>query len=184
VKKEEYFNTACKYLEKAIALYPRTNNGLVLYGNAMALYKKDYKKAIEQYLKVLDYDPYDNHAFDNTLNVLGSIDNGQETQYKLRVLNRLFSVNSNNALVNYNIGKIYGQFKGNLDSACYFLERSVNLAPDNLAGYKDLGIVYSMKGDYTKALAVFSKAQSLDPNDQQIRQNIMLTHQIMAKQMK
>jgi Flp pilus assembly protein TadD len=100
------------------------------------------------------------------------------------VLKRLYSVNPNHAEVNYNLGKLYGQFKGNLDSASWFLERAVNLDSGNLAAYKDLGIVYSMKGNYAKALEVFSKAEKLDPSDQQVRQNIMITYQIMNQQRK
>lgn len=183
-KQAEYYRLSLKYLEKAISIYPKAGNGLLLYGNVLALYKKDYKLAIVQYFKILDFDPNNKNAFSNALQVLGSLDNGQETKYKVQILNQLYSINPDNADVNYNLGKLYGQFKGNLDSSCYFLERSINLYSGNLPAYKDLGIVYSMKGEYAKALDVFSRAQKLDPSDQQIRQNILITHQIMDQKRK
>ncbi len=180
-KQAEDYERSIKYLEKALTIYPEAINGLVLYGNVLALYKKDYKLSISQYLKVLDLDPYNQNAFSNIIQVLGSIENQKESDYKVKILKRMYAINPENPDVNYSLGKIYGQFKGNLDSASYFLERSISLNPGNLPAYKDLGIVYSMKGDYTKALDVFSRAQKLDPSDQQIRQNIRITYQIMNK---
>ena len=148
------------------------------------MYKKDYKQAIVQYLTVLDFDPYNKNAFTNALQVLGSLDNSHEAEYKIRILKHLNSINPSSSEANYSLGKIYGQFKGNLDSASYFLERSVNLDAGNIAAYKDLGIVYSMKGEYTRALDVFSRAEKLDPADQQIRQNILITRQAMEQKRK
>ncbi|MCX6268229.1 MAG: tetratricopeptide repeat protein [Bacteroidetes bacterium] len=183
-KQAEYYQSAIMHLEKAINIYPKAINGLVLYGNVLTLYKKDYKEALRQYLTALEYSPFDKNAYSNTLQVLGSLDSKQETEYKINVLRRLNSINPNNPDVNYNLGKLYGQFKGNLDSSCFFLERSINLSSGNLAAYKDLGIVYSMQGEYAKAMDVFSKAEKLDPADQQIRQNILITRQIMNQKRK
>jgi tetratricopeptide (TPR) repeat protein len=145
----------------------------------LSIYKQDHKKAIEQYFKVLDFDPYNRNAYTNSILVLGSIDNTRETAYKISALKHLYAINPDNADVNYNLGKMYGQFLGNTDSSCYFLERSISLNSGNISAYKDLGIVYSMRGEYNKALDVFSRAQKLDPSDQQVRQNIMITNQIM-----
>jgi tetratricopeptide (TPR) repeat protein len=178
-KQAEDYEHSVKYLEKALSIYPTAINGLVLYGNVLALYKKDYKLSISQYLKVLDIDPYNQNAFTNIIQVLGSLENQKESDYKVQILKRIYAINPENPDVNYSLGKLYGQFKGNLDSASWFLERSVSLNPGNLPAYKDLGIVYSMKGDYTRALDIFSRAQKLDPSDQQIRQNIRVTYQIM-----
>ncbi len=178
-KQAEDYEHSVKYLEKALSIYPTAINGLVLYGNVLALYKKDYKLSISQYIKVLDIDPYNQNAFTNIIQVLGSLENQKESDYKVQILKRIYAINPENPDVNYSLGKLYGQFKGNLDSASWFLERSVSLNPGNLPAYKDLGIVYSMKGDYTRALDIFSRAQKLDPSDQQIRQNIRVTYQIM-----
>jgi tetratricopeptide (TPR) repeat protein len=179
VKKTEYYELSLMYLKKAIAIYPKASNGLLLYGNVLTLYKKDYKQSIAQYLKILEFDLYNTNAVSNTLQVLGSLDNAKESDYKIGVLTRLYAISPDNPDVNYSLGKQYGQFRGNLDSAAYFLERSVSLNPENPGPCKDLGIVYSMKGDFNRALEIFSRAQKLDPSDQQVRQNIQLTRQIM-----
>jgi len=179
--KAKMYQMSFNYLEKAIGEYPKATNGLLLYGNAIATYKKDYKMAIEQYLKILEYNPYEKNAFGNTLKVLNSIDNAKEAAYKLSIYSRLFSINTENSDVNYYLGKIFGQYMGNLDTASYFLERSLKISPEYMPAYKDLGIVYSLKGNYQMALSTFSKAQKLSPDDQEIRRNIITTFQIMQK---
>jgi tetratricopeptide (TPR) repeat protein len=184
VKQEEDYQLSVKYLEKAISIYPKAGNGLLLYGNVISLYKKDHKLAIEQYFKLLEFDPYNNNAFSNTMLVLGSLDNATETPYKISVLKRLYAVNPENADVNYNLGKLYGQFRGMPDSASFYLERAISINPGNIAVYKDLGIVYSMKGEYSRAMDVFTRAQKIDPGDQQILQNIMITQRIMDQNKK
>lgn len=176
------YENSVRYLEKALAIYPKAVNGLLLYGNVLSLYKKDYKGSIRYYEKTLEIDPYNTTALTNALQILGTIDSKEEASYKTGVLRRLYRVAPENAEVNYNLGKIYGQFLGNLDSAAFFLERAVTLAPDKVSIYKDLGIVCSMKGDYQRALDIFSKALKLDPSDEQLRQNIQVTHRIMQQQ--
>jgi tetratricopeptide (TPR) repeat protein len=173
------YETAIGYLEKAINLYPKATNGYILYGNALAVHRKDLKGAVEQYLKVLSYAPFETNAYNNALKVLNSVDNSKETDYKLEVYTRLFSINPENSEVNYYLGKLNGQFKGNLDTSAYFLERTLRFTPDNVAAYKDLGIVYSLSGKYTEALAVFSRALKLAPDDQMLRQNYLISRQAM-----
>jgi tetratricopeptide (TPR) repeat protein len=179
VKKDRMYKSAFTYLEKAIQLYPKATNGYILYGNAFATYRKEPKMAIDQYLKVLAYDPYETNAYGNTVKVLNSIDNAKETDYKISVYNKLLIIQSDNSEVNYHLGKLYGQYKNNLDSSAFLLERSINLDPGNVSAYKDLGIVYSLQGNFQKALTTLYMAQKLAPDDQFIRQNILTTTKIM-----
>jgi tetratricopeptide (TPR) repeat protein len=177
----EYFDRSVGYLEKAIEIYPNATNGLVLYGNALAKYKKDFKASIRQYLKVLEFDPYEPNAFKNTLIVLNSLPDQSDFSYKITVYKKLLAVYPDNPEVNARLGKIYGQFKSNIDSAQFFLERAYNSSPGDPAICKDLGIVYGIKGNYSKAISFLSKAGQLNPNDPTISQNIAITRQMMAK---
>ncbi len=177
--KAEYYRRSIAFLEKALQIYPRAGNGLLLYGNALAMHRKDYKGAIDQYLKVLEYEPMNGNARSNALKVIQSLDGHTESAYKIATLRRMLQAAPDNPEVCYLLGKQYGQFEGNLDSSRYFLERSAGTDPTNKAVFKDLGIVYSMLSDYPRALEAFSRAATLDPADPQIRQNIALTHQLM-----
>lgn len=131
-------------------------------------------------MRVLEFEPNNRNALSNSLKVLGSVDSRNEKAYKLGVLKTLYNMNPDYPGVNYALGKLYGQFFGKPDSAAWFLERAVSLDPSDAAAYKDLGIVYSMQGRYDLALDRFFKARQLDPSDQQVLQNIMITRQIMG----
>jgi tetratricopeptide (TPR) repeat protein len=177
--KEDDFNHSLKYLNKALEIYPENKNCLLLLGNVYGIYKKDFKGAIREYLDVIHLDGYNENAFRNALVMLERMDNSRETDYKIGICRLLYGVNPDDARLNYMLGKLYGQFKGNLDSALIFLEKSVTLAPGEVAAYKDLGVIYGMKKDYENSLRVFKKAAELAPDDAQVRENLAITYQLL-----
>jgi tetratricopeptide (TPR) repeat protein len=183
-EKEHDFQLATKYLEKAISIYPYNNNSLILLGNTLVFYRNDYKGAIDKYMQVLSFDPYDKNAYSNLFKVLAAVDDVKETDYKLSVLLAINKLNPDNSEMNFLLGKLYGQHKRKLDSAAYYLVKATNLSPDNPAPFKDLGIVYGMQQDFPNALQAFQTALKLDPNDPQIRQNIEITEQLMKQKSK
>ena len=180
-EKERDFQFALKYLGKAISIYPYNNNSYVLLGNALVFYHQDYKGAIDQYMTVLSFDPYDKNAYSNLIKVLAMVDDAKETDYKLHVLLNMNKWNTENPEQNYLLGKLYGQYKGKLDSAAFFLEKATKLSPETPGPFKDLGIVYSLKKDFSRALQAFQTALKLDPDDPQIRQNIAITYRIIEE---
>ena len=180
-EKEHDFEMALKYLGKAISIYPYNNNSLILLGNTLIFYHNDYKGAIDKYIKVLSFAPYDKNAYSNLFNVLAALDDAKETDYKLNVLLKMNHFDPENSELNYLLGKLYGQYKGKLDSATFFLVKATKLSPENPLVFKDLGIVYGMQKEYTNALQAFQTALKLDPNDPQIRQNISITDHLIEQ---
>lgn len=179
--KNKDFRTSLIYLNKAIQIYPGNKNCLLLTGNVYALYQKDYKGAIDLFLKVITLDGYNEIAYNNTLSVLGNIDNAKETNYKIGVCGELLKVNPDNSNLNYILGELYGQFKGNIDTAEYFFKRSVALSPENAEPYKDLGVIYGMKKEYDKAIQALKKAAELDPKDLQVQKNLAITYKLIGE---
>lgn len=181
ILKNKDFRTSLVYLNKAIQIYPGNKNCLLLIGNVYALYQKDYKGAIDLFLKVITLDGYNEIAYNNTLSVLGNIDNAKETDYKIGVCGELLKVNPDNGNLNYILGQLYGQFKGNMDTAEYFFKRSAALSPENAEPYKDLGVIYGMKKEYDKAIRALKKAAELDPKDLHVQQNLAITYQLLMQ---
>lgn len=180
-EKERDFKLAMKYLDKANSIYPYNNNSLILSGNTLVFYRNDYKGAIDQYMKVLSFDPYDNNAYNNLFKVLAVLDDAKETAYKLNILLKLNELNPDSPEVSSLLGKLYGQQKGNLDSAAFFLIKATKSAPENPAAFKDLGIVYGLQKNYPNALQAFQTALKLDPNDAQVIKNISITYGLMEQ---
>ncbi|MEI6683662.1 MAG: tetratricopeptide repeat protein [Bacteroidota bacterium] len=179
VKKADDYRNALKYLEKAIRMAPASVNALVLYGNVNALYLKDYKTAIDQYIKVLTMNPGDGPAMTNVLKVLGSVDDQKELAYKINTYLFVNKTAPGNSEVNYHLGVLYGRYAGKLDSAAICLEEAVRLSPNEVRYYKDLGIICSMRKNFTRAIDLFTKAAELDPGDQQVKKNLEITRSIM-----
>jgi protein O-mannosyl-transferase len=181
VLKNQDLQMSEQYLNRAIKIYPGNKNCLLFLGNIDAVYHKDYKGAIGKYLEVIALDGYNENAFNNTLAILNNLDNAKEADYKISICNTLGKVNPNSGELTYVLGKLYGQFKGNLDTAEYFFRRAIEILPDNAAPYKDLGVLYGMQRKYDKAIAVFKKAAELDPKDEQVRQNLAITYQMIEQ---
>jgi len=179
--KNKDFRMSLVYLNKAIQIYPGNKNCLLLMGNVYALYQKDYKGAIDLYLKVINLDGYNETAYNNTLSVLANIDNAKETDYKIGVCGELLKVNPDNGNLNYILGQLYGQFKGNIDTAEYFFKRSAVLLPEDAGPYKDLGVIYGIIREYDMALQALKKAAELDPKDLQVRKNLEITYKLMEQ---
>lgn len=184
VQKNKDFRMSQQYFDRAIRIYPGNKNCLLFLGNIAAVYHKDYKAAIEKYLEVIALDGYNENAFGNTLTILGDLDNANETDYKISVCNVLRKVNPNSGELNYLLGKLYGQFKGNMDTAEYFFQRAIAILPDNAEPYKDLGVLYGIEKKYDKAIAVLKKAAQLDPKDALVQKNLAITYGILGQMKK
>ena len=179
--KQHYFEESLKYLEKAVAIYPLNKNGLLLLGNAYALSKQEYKGSLGQYMKVLAIDPYDANAYQNILKILSSMNNPGDVDYMLQVCHTLYRINPSSGDLNYQMGKILGQYKGKLDSSEFYMLRAVSFSPSNPDPYKVLGVMYGNRQQFDDALRMFIKAGELDPKDEQVKQNIAITKRILEQ---
>jgi len=179
IQKLEDYKFSWIYLSKAVRLAPNSINALILYGNIQAMYHKDYKAAIGQYFKVLSLDPEDKTSYNNTIRVLANMDNQTEFRYKINTYLTLSHMPPANSEIFSNLGRLYGRYAANLDSAALCLETAIRISPKEINAYKDLGIIYSMMRDFPRAVEVFRIASSLDPSDAQVKQNLDLTIRIM-----
>lgn len=177
--KADAYQKAITYLERSLAIHPKATNGHILLGNALAKYRKDYKGAISHYMQVLGYDANDQNAVRNVFIVLGSLDNAKELNYKISICRQLIEANPLNSEAYSTVGKLYGQYKSNFDSALFYLEKAKALDPGNPEISKDLGTAYGMNGNYQQALRCFLDARKLAPNDPSVVNNIMVTERLL-----
>ncbi|MBK8806069.1 MAG: tetratricopeptide repeat protein [Bacteroidales bacterium] len=92
-----------------------------------------------------------------------------------------YKVNPNDYFLNYNLGKWYGQYKNNIDTAIYFLEKAVRFNKNSKEALKDLGVAYGFSQRYTDAVAVLQRVLKLDPNDEQTYFNLGLTYSFLGE---
>ncbi|NQV01840.1 MAG: tetratricopeptide repeat protein [Bacteroidia bacterium] len=173
-QKALYFSSAFKHLNRAIEIYPGNKNSILLLGNAMVYANQDYKGGIEKFMTILAMDRLNRNAYNNTIKVLGAIDNTREADYKITISNRLLEIDPGNGEVNYIIGKLYAQQKGDFDTAIFFFRKAEKDNSNNSEFYKDIGVVYALKEDYENALVAFNRALALNPQDTQVQQNLRI----------
>ena len=73
----------------------------------------------------------------------------------------------------YNLmGKSYA-ILGEFNQAIFNFHKVIELTPEVPDGYKNLGLVYAVTGDRSNAAKWLSKASSLNPNDDSVKQELI-----------
>jgi len=162
------------------------NNALVLEA------KGELYGAIEMYDAVLNMNPANENALYKRANLYLDVDQYYRALDDLKVLEKSWQDSANlyftkglvntrlkrydvaiqefrNSLVKdaeqaqalINIGNVF-YYKGELDSASFYLKKGLELDPKEANGLNTLGLIATKKNDYTKAIALFDKALKPD----------------------
>jgi tetratricopeptide (TPR) repeat protein len=143
---------AVEYLEKAVRILPydymsRNNLGIV-YGRL-----DEPEKALKEFATAIGLRPDD-----DTIKINLSLFYQRQKEYKKgeEVLKYLQTKNPQNANLHYRLGLIYKD-AGRYEEAVSEFLRSVELAPNIINGYEELGNVYATRiGDSEKAKYYYS----------------------------
>ena len=154
---------AAKHLEKAVQLFPsdymsRNNLGIV-YGRL-----DEPEKALKEFSTAIGLRPDD-----DTIKINLSVFYQRQKDYKKaeEVLKYLLTKNPQKANLHYRLGLIYKD-AGRYDEAVSEFLRSVELAPNIINGYEELGNIYAARIDdlekakyyYTKGIGSAPEARS------------------------
>ncbi len=171
--RDAYLKQALKYLNHALEIHPTYGDALLLLGNAYYEYNKNYDSAIWAYKKLISLNPEHNLAYSNTELILSAIDS---VDFEIKVWEDYFAINPNRFETNYQLGNLYGRFKGDLNKSKYYLLRAYQRKPNDINVNKDLGVVYGFLMKYDSSLIYLKKAVELDPKDAQTMVNIGITY--------
>jgi tetratricopeptide (TPR) repeat protein len=80
-----------------------------------------------------------------------------------------------------NIGRIYGQFYGDINRALIFLDSAYRLNPNNLNVLKNLGVAHAMTGNINKSMEYLLKAYNEDPQDTSLLMNIANNYRYLGQ---
>lgn len=175
------FQQSLKYLNKAVEIYPNYNDALLLRGNVMWDFKKNYTSSIDNYFHILSRNPYHSDAFNNSVMVLNMSD---DEEFKLQAWLKLQSFQPLRWEPFYQAGIIYGRIKNDMNNASIMFEKAITLNGEKKEIYKDLGVVYGFKKEYNKAAQTLEKALQLDPDDAQTCYNLGITYMALNDKQK
>lgn len=189
--KKKYLKLAEEHLMQAFKLGCNTAESYSLLGKLYFL-KEDYDRASKCYEIILATDPTDQMAANNlklTKDVMRQ--NGAEQVSKLleenkveealALVNQLLEQNPDSAPLYNLLARIYGEKKGNTDAAIPYLNKALELDPNFVSAYENLGIAYATKGNFPKALELLQKALELDPENRHVMNNIAMLYGNMGE---
>jgi protein O-mannosyl-transferase len=155
-EQDNYYRSALRYCEKAFIINPNSQSvkSLDLYGNIL------YNKA--------------DSSFDRS-------EKARYYELAFQYCEAAFKINPNRQKANFVLGNIYGKYKNDLNKSIYYLNNAMNLAPNDVESYNNLGIAYGIAKEYDKALEIFEKALKIAPHDTNVLNNLAIAYTIMGK---
>ncbi|OFY71502.1 MAG: hypothetical protein A2265_06625, partial [Bacteroidetes bacterium RIFOXYA12_FULL_33_9] len=171
--RNKYLQQSIKHLNKAVEIHPTYVDALLLLGNAHFQYNQNFVEVMKAYNRILKINPGYDKVYTN-LEIMFAKHENQE--FELEVYNNLYKIAPNRYDVNYHLGSLYGKFKNDLTNSIFYLERAIQLNPNKIEVYKDLGVAYGMKQEFKKSTEVLEKAVVLDNKDAQMFVNLGLSY--------
>lgn len=159
---------AIGHLTEAIRIHPTYENAYLQMGNAYN-YLKQYDKAIEYYDKVLQLDPDDLNGINNKAVALREARRYDEA---LQLYQQLRSLGAPKSEVDFKMAYVYeeaGKFysgQGQQDRAIGYFNQAMPLSKDKDKLTYFIGVAYSLKKDYSKAIEMLEKALSLTEKEE------------------
>jgi tetratricopeptide (TPR) repeat protein len=160
------FEPAIEVFTKGNRLFPQSVR--MLSGLGVAWYARgSYDQATQRLCQASDLNPDD----PNPYLFLGKMQSVETTQSECMVerLGRFVRLQPENALANYYYAlSLWHRWEGsgsaeNLAQVESLLEKTVRLDPKFGAGYLQLGILFSQRGDSSKAIAAYQEATEANP---------------------
>lgn len=172
-----------KHLHKAIKLYPGHTaiTSWNLMGKSYAQIKK-WGKSRWAFNTCLKINPNYPEAKQN-MEYIGqqSYINKDYNESKI-IYKDLAQINKHNRDIYYNkLGQIYGQHLNQIDSAIFFLNKAIEYNDKNVSALENIGVAYSVSGNFNIALKYFKKALSIKPKNAKTHLNLGLTYKNLGQ---
>ncbi|MCB0395578.1 MAG: tetratricopeptide repeat protein [Flavobacteriales bacterium] len=176
-------NEAIGYLNRSLQIYPNYKQPMLLLGNAYYMLGQ-YETAYLGYSRALQMDNQFKDA-KNNLEFLGDTTSGaRQFQVAEKCYLTLLQYTPDDVRVYGKLGQLYGRDLGDMAKAQSYLEKAMNIDPNNSDILQKLAIVYSLTGNNNEALETFLKAYRLNPKNAHVLMNIGITYRNMGDEAK
>lgn len=176
--RSDYLNQAIVYLRKAIKIHPKYIDAYLLMGNAQWELYNNLDSTYKYYGQILKLNPRYSQVYTNIFDTkINSIfDDAAKAKSNIIILHQLEKFNPNYFQINYYLGRIYGRYFNDLNTAKIYLERAAKINPNNIAVFKDLGVAYGMTKEFEKSAQALLKAIELESLDPILKLNLAMTY--------
>ncbi len=181
-EKQKLLNESIQHLYRSLELYPTYIQPMLLMGNAY-YEAKDYNNSIVFFENCLKIDNNYEYAVNNLLHIGDTCTKLGQIETAIKSLITLTNHNKNVRAYQM-LGELYGKNLGNLQMSMEYLNKALEIEPQNTNTLQKLGVVYAMKGEPQKAIEIFSKALEVEPNNAHIMMNMGITLNQMGQKEK
>jgi protein O-mannosyl-transferase len=177
-RKLAILNQSIRYLKRSVEIHPKYFDAWLLLGNAYFKKEASFDSSSYCYTTILKMNPRHELAFQNLFAVVNQEKN---VDTKVDMLTKMLSYNPDHYDVNYELGKLYGKEKNDLDKSILYLSKAVLLNPGAKNAFVDLGVAYGFRRDFLKSAAMLQKAIEIDPNDANVMINLGVTYRNLGE---
>jgi len=177
-EKQAMLKEGIVYLKRALNSYPGYIDALVLMGNAEWELSKDINQALPFYYRILAINPYHQNTIQNLYIIVEQSKNADD---KITAYQTLLQYNSNEMKAYLNLGRTFGREKNDLKNAQLYLERALQIAPNNYEVLSNLGTLYGLSQNYSAAIDVLIKAAELKPTIAKIQIDLGLSYYYLGR---
>jgi cytochrome c-type biogenesis protein CcmH/NrfG len=170
-----------QYLERAVEIHPKYKPAWITLGNDYFYVNKGMDKVVKAYQRSGSDQAYKNLAI--IANQAIDISRFDDAIYAYTALHEAFPTSAEYLV---GLGRAYGQGRNDVNKAIQYLSQAVQLEPRNKEALKHLGtshairaqlLTFSGRGaeaapDLIAAISYFERAETLDPNDAVLLNNI------------
>ena len=194
-KSIEMLNRAEKHLARALNVYPRYIQPMLIMGNCyyeMANYYetvkdepstiRSYDNAILYFEKCLQLNPQYEYSVKNLEHVGDLCTTKKYFATAAKSYETLISYDKTNIKRVYvKLGELYGKNLGNLNKSKDYMEKAYKLDPESSEILQKLGVIYAMVGQPQNAIEIFTKALEQHPNNAHVLMNMGIAYKNMGQ---
>ncbi|MFA5194703.1 MAG: tetratricopeptide repeat protein, partial [Bacteroidales bacterium] len=171
IQKNKYITQSVKYLTKALEIYPKNLNALILLGNAK-IKQKEYAASRNCYAACLAYNPKHNHALNNLLHLAQYTYDKDVYDESAKTYTLLLKYQPDIPENYFGLGLAYRGMQ-KYDSALSFLNHAQKLKPDYVEAISKMGEIYGQDlHNLDSSEAFFQKALTIKPDDESSLENL------------
>lgn len=166
--KNDYILEAIGHLTEAVKIHPLYKNAYLLLGNANS-YLEKHEEAIKYYNTALQIDPlYKDAILNQAITYMNmkmpekSIDNIQQL---IRSFPNEKQYRDYLAMAYRDLGRKYGEQQNDLNNALVWLQKSIELNPNDYETLRLMGVANGIAGNNATSIEYFEKALALDPDN-------------------
>ena len=159
LKRDAWYNLGIEELKRSTAIAPSYADAYSQMGLGY-LRKGDRKKALEQYLLALKYQPNDAITMNNL-----AAEYFSEGRYAecIEMYNRVLTIDPRYTDAMVNLGSCYGTVR-DFDNAIKWFKKAIEVNPNYVRAYSFLSYTYKLKGDNANADLYDQQAKKIDPS--------------------